>query len=185
MSPSLNRFWCFNTQPPEGGWVGISRSYRPLMTVSTHSRLKAAGCRKFCFSAIQPCFNTQPPEGGWPNVLGNVGSFFKPCFNTQPPEGGWAYAWYWGAAGSVSTHSRLKAAGKRGGVINHEIVVSTHSRLKAAGAIHAAGRAPLDVSTHSRLKAAGGNFRHLPIQFAVSTHSRLKAAGCCGYHPHG
>ena len=125
------------------------------MTVSTHSRLKAAGCRKFCFSAIQPCFNTQPPEGGWPNVLGNVGSFFKPCFNTQPPEGGWAYAWYWGAAGSVSTHSRLKAA----------------------GAIHAAGRAPLDVSTHSRLKAAGGNFRHLPIQFAVSTHSRLKAAG--------
>ena len=33
---------CFNTQPPEGGWLGDNPA-------------AAAGA----------CFNTQPPEGGW------------------------------------------------------------------------------------------------------------------------
>ena len=33
---------CFNTQPPEGGWVGLQRPYR-----------------------ANGGFNTQPPEGGW------------------------------------------------------------------------------------------------------------------------
>ena len=32
----------FNTQPPEGGWVGKGRFYGQRW-VSTHSRLKAAG----------------------------------------------------------------------------------------------------------------------------------------------
>ena len=33
---------CFNTQPPEGGWLNAENiSY--LLNVSTHSRLKAAG----------------------------------------------------------------------------------------------------------------------------------------------
>ena len=54
----------FNTQPPEGGWVGISRDFK-----------------------VTPSFNTQPPEGGWLRP-------FRCCttrrrFNTQPPEGGW------------------------------------------------------------------------------------------------
>ena len=34
---------CFNTQPPEGGWLFL---YSPETSYS-------------------PCFNTQPPEGGW------------------------------------------------------------------------------------------------------------------------
>ena len=34
---------CFNTQPPEGGWV------------NTNS-----------LSSLSIGFNTQPPEGGWP-----------------------------------------------------------------------------------------------------------------------
>ena len=55
---------CFNTQPPEGGWL----------------------CSFPCSTAL-PCFNTQPPEGGWGSV-GIVNSGI-PCFNTQPPEGGW------------------------------------------------------------------------------------------------
>ena len=45
---------CFNTQPPEGGWLtGL-----PF----------AASCR---------CFNTQPPEGGWPYRYHGNGDVFK------------------------------------------------------------------------------------------------------------
>ena len=33
----------FNTQPPEGGWVGQPHRAQPFYEVSTHSRLKAAG----------------------------------------------------------------------------------------------------------------------------------------------
>ena len=33
----------FNTQPPEGGWLPVEVDIE-LMPVSTHSRLKAAGC---------------------------------------------------------------------------------------------------------------------------------------------
>ena len=35
------------------------------MTVSTHSRLKAAGSAMSESGDLFPCFNTQPPEGGW------------------------------------------------------------------------------------------------------------------------
>ena len=41
-SPCKQRLFCFNTQPPEGGWM-----------VFSHDEL-------MIFS-----FNTQPPEGGW------------------------------------------------------------------------------------------------------------------------
>ena len=34
--------WCFNTQPPEGGW-GNKYTEKGLVMVSTHSRPKAAG----------------------------------------------------------------------------------------------------------------------------------------------
>ena len=33
----------FNTQPPEGGWAKAGNKHL-LLIVSTHSRLKAAGC---------------------------------------------------------------------------------------------------------------------------------------------
>ena len=55
----------FNTQPPEGGWVGV------------HAIIK-----------WQSSFNTQPPEGGWFGLSwSDRAKHF--CFNTQPPEGGW------------------------------------------------------------------------------------------------
>ena len=103
---------CFNTQPPEGGWLFL---YSPETSYS-------------------PCFNTQPPEGGWqpktplkfalarfqhtaargrlelwkdkagkrlivsthsrPRAAGTCSCYGFPrnvCFNTQPPEGGWIY----------------------------------------------------------------------------------------------
>ena len=79
-----------------------------MLTVSTHSRPKAAafnvlsGCfsnRRFntqppeggCFIWSKngkhwASFNTQPPEGGCSNQLAIEFAF--QCFNTQPPEGG-------------------------------------------------------------------------------------------------
>ena len=36
-------FQCFNTQPPEGGWLGYQETGLVEKGVSTHSRLKAAG----------------------------------------------------------------------------------------------------------------------------------------------
>ena len=55
---------CFNTQPPEGGWLSRVKPY-PL-----------------CGG-----FNTQPPEGGWISTVPRLRR--RRCFNTQPPEGGW------------------------------------------------------------------------------------------------
>ena len=58
--------FCFNTQPPEGGWLdSISAQF------------------------IHQCFNTQPPEGGWD--LPMYSAIVSSSFNTQPPEGGWRY----------------------------------------------------------------------------------------------
>ena len=55
--------------------------------------------------------------------------------------------------------------------------VSTHSRLKAAGRNPHLKGLTLEVSTHSRLKAAGASEYRKPTKGYVSTHSRLKAAG--------
>ena len=82
---------CFNTQPPEGGWIfGIifyswtmrfqhTAARRRLDAcsltlihtgrVSTHSRPKAAGTAPVLRAGQWTCFNTQPPEGGWSAVL--------------------------------------------------------------------------------------------------------------------
>ncbi len=55
--------------------------------------------------------------------------------------------------------------------------VSTHSRLKAAGTVNDKSVVAGKVSTHSRLKAAGLFGMYAPDPMLVSTHSRLKAAG--------
>ena len=78
---------CFNTQPPEGGWacsvvvnvlnikfqhtaarrrLALERIFAmETIEVSTHSRPKAAGARRYLLSVQSARFNTQPPEGGW------------------------------------------------------------------------------------------------------------------------
>ena len=57
----------FNSQPPEGGWVGFAIKH-----------------------AIEYSFNSQPPEGGWSfRYFGAAGGN---RFNSQPPEGGWIQA---------------------------------------------------------------------------------------------
>ena len=125
----------------------------PYITVSTHSRPKAAGCPKQQKQVSNQRFNTQPPEGGW--ALSNKGAKVGICFNTQPPEGGWPDNPTVPNKPKVSTHSRPKAAGlgflafcsllvfqhtaARRRLVNRELsgdfqfIVSTHSRPKAAG----------------------------------------------------
>ena len=61
--------------------------------------------------------------------------------------------------------------------VNASSSVSTHSRLKAAGPCPWADEEVGQVSTHSRLKAAGLFCFGFSFFFEVSTHSRLKAAG--------
>ena len=76
-------------------------------------------------------FNTQPPEGGWRITASRT---VNQCgFNTQPPEGGWINPAYGFDQRTVSTHSRLKAAGNGVSCRFTVFRVSTHSRLKAAG----------------------------------------------------
>ena len=103
-------YFSFNSQPPEGGWDGFG-AVRQSDAVSTHSRPKAAGCRRRKNHPRPARFNSQPPEGGWKTMLPN--SFAHLSFNSQPPEGGWVY--YDNQANpheAVSTHSRPKAAGQ-------------------------------------------------------------------------
>ena len=123
----------FNTQPPEGGWVGPNL-HCLASAVSTHSRLKAAGYWLLLTMTRIQGFNTQPPEGGWES--GHITGAERACFNTQPPEGGWIISQTNNDIFiTVSTHSRLKAAGEIWNALCHYTDVSTHSRLKAAGLI--------------------------------------------------
>ena len=98
----------FNSQPPEGGW-NASAIILPILSVSTHSRPKAAGVAIlyrslnlwFQLTAARRRldrnmgqhrhrfgFNSQPPEGGWFGLGVILGRAL--CFNSQPPEGGWS-----------------------------------------------------------------------------------------------
>ena len=78
-------FFCFNTQPPEGGcptiritkWCNKCFNTQPPeggCFIGSHKDSRWAG------------FNTQPPEGGCNLLCIHVELIY--CFNTQPPEGG-------------------------------------------------------------------------------------------------
>ena len=56
---------CFNTQPPEGGWLESQGYHYDESKVSTRSRPKAAGHPIGNKGGHIQGFNTQPPEGGW------------------------------------------------------------------------------------------------------------------------
>ena len=76
---------CFNTQPPEGGCYAAGKPLKGLI-VSTHSRPKAAACKR------------------------RKERFRLQSFNTQPPEGGCMRYAHFAPSHLVSTHSRPKAA---------------------------------------------------------------------------
>ena len=147
-----------------------------LAEVSTHSRPKAAGERYRKSPVDTDCFNTQPPEGGWAFKL--FCSQQGCCFNTQPPKGGWTIKINDdNTLTIVSTHSRLKAAGRLAVDDGRVSVVSTHSRLKAAGigGVYCSDRR---VSFNTQ-PPEGGWLKPFGVtaKITVSTHSRLKAAG--------
>ena len=115
-------------------------------------------------------FNTQPPEGGW--TATRCWQTLTGCFNTQPPEGGWTFTNPTNGGSSVSTHSRLKAAGFPPFDIASMTEVSTHSRLKAAGCCFGLFGFIRIVSTHSRLKAAG---KHTAAQMRATAFQHTAA----------
>ena len=123
-------------------------------SVSTHSRLKAAGRPPPPFEMADRRFNTQPPEGGW--IRGYTLKAGREGFNTQPPEGGWLH----------QLHRRHFVA-----------LVSTHSRLKAAG-LNLIEQIPTSLSFNTQPPEGGWFLLGLDDDGGgVSTHSRLKAAG--------
>ena len=99
-------------------------------------------------------------------------------FNTQPPKGGWLPQYIACASQLfVSTHSRLKAAGRITSLsITCKPCFNTQPP-KGGWAFIVSIRLFQLVSTHSRLKAAGLRRLNIPDKAVVSTHSRLKAAG--------
>ena len=82
-------FSCFNTQPPEGGWLQylVSQRKKSLFQHTAARRRLVMGLPRSPNVVMR--FNTQPPEGGWTvrRRLLHTGR----RFNTQPPEGGWMY----------------------------------------------------------------------------------------------
>ena len=102
--------WRFNTQPPEGGWGFSGGDEAGCNGFNTQPPEGGWFCRSSigCFNSS---FNTQPPEGGWYRAGADYRSLKS--FNTQPPEGGWDPDYRLeGLQWAVSTHSRLKAAGR-------------------------------------------------------------------------
>ena len=122
-------------------------------------------------------------------------------FNTQPPEGGWAHeSGLWSVDAIVSTHSRLKAAGRvhetenfvmfgfntqppEGGWVPALLIPPSwrgfNTQPPEGGWLEPGEIVVFEnlVSTHSRLKAAGYSRESDYFATYVSTHSRLKAAG--------
>ena len=98
----------FNTQPPEGGWMGRLVDLE-IISVFQHTAARRRLGRPSEIIDIAVLFQHTAAR----RRLGLIHSDLSPLrrFNTQPPEGGWSD----GAGGvyefEVSTHSRPKAAG--------------------------------------------------------------------------
>ena len=122
----------FNSQPPEGGWVWVQNLNHPLVQFQLTAARRRLDLVCFADKFVIAGFNSQPPEGGWsPTGYPNLP---VDGFNSQPPEGGWRSAeCIKPTQQPVSTHSRPKAAGGRLCCLWLCHTVSTHSRPKAAG----------------------------------------------------
>ena len=188
--------FCFNTQPPEGGWL-----------------LKRLSSDTTC------SFNTQPPEGGWGSLspFSRIRRGFQHTAARRRLANFFFDFWFHLSFQHTAARRRLVIITRP---LVSTIAVSTHSRPKAAGQAdyistllglfqHTAARRRLDhslrfapvhdcfntqppeggwleqipflsalsVSTHSRPKAAGYTHRSKTPTRRVSTHSRPKAAG--------
>ena len=145
---------CFNTQPPEGGWIVVAVGTVLAVTVSTHSRPKAAGARQPAQSGSDRSFNTQPPEGGW-ELVEETGLKRK-MFQHTAARRRLGTASAFSAALTVSTHSRPKAAGMNRAMSSCCSVGFQHTAARRRlESLIVLNRSKVIVSTHSRPKAAG------------------------------
>ena len=123
---------CFNTQPPEGGWVN-NQHFKGFKNVSTHSRPKAAGKAvlysisiiRFQHTAARRRLVDEATEDKLRKLFQHTAARRRLGNNTFKELN----------HGIVSTHSRPKAAGDYQAAALHYLCVSTHSRPKAAGGI--------------------------------------------------
>ena len=128
----LNLAWfCFNTQPPEGGWGSNSFPSNAHVCVSTHSHPKVAG-----------------DHNGSINIDGKVST------HSHPKVAGKAYLSH-RVYPRVSTHSHPKVAGTGRRIHIYIHTVSTHSHPKVAGWEDYINHREKVVSTHSHPKVAG------------------------------
>ena len=81
---------CFNTQPPEGGWVTPTDSMSKNCCFNTQPPEGGWVVTRFLINFFDCRFNTQPPEGGW--FIWELEFWVSRGFNTQPPEGGWRHS---------------------------------------------------------------------------------------------
>ena len=189
--------WCFNTQPPEGGWRwthAVTANTWPFQHTAARRRLASVPAGAWLVKPFQHTAARRRLGGGMgvaaififvsthsrPKAAGVSSSSPTAAasgFNTQPPEGGWAGATQSRRHRLVSTHSRPKAAGIAicGGsscLSEFQHTAARRRLLFASGFL----LVRLPVSTHSRPKAAAvlGGARNPCVD--VSTHSRPKAA---------
>ena len=131
----ISRKLCFNTQPPEGGWLNPIQMAK-LLILFQHT---AARRRLDDFNINETLYMQFQHTAARRRLVALLGQ-------DQTTD-------------KVSTHSRPKAAGftRIGTRLMRE--VSTHSRPKAAGVAVAVKMERQAVSTHSRPKAAGPIYR--------------------------
>ena len=167
---------CFNSQPPEGGWLSAPYCLNPSR-VSTHSRPKAAGHERPRAPARRCSFNSQPPEGGW--VTNKPPSTAPKPFQLTAARRRLACARSLIIAlAVVSTHSRPKAAGMdKIKLTPKQEFQLTAARRRLAGAKGADGLPGKFQLTAARRRLDKHNAEDVDSDM-VSTHSRPKAAGC-------
>ena len=101
--------YCFNTQPPEGGWLAINPTCGTIVKVSTHSRPKAAGfSAEWAQSITVVSTHSRPKAAGvkWRRAKYDI-LFQHTAARRRLGISESAYR----RMGRVSTHSRPKAAG--------------------------------------------------------------------------
>ena len=64
---------CFNTQPPEGGWLGGLACKHVIRVMFQHAAARRRLDTKRRTKCQTQSFNTQPPEGGWTGKGGLAG----------------------------------------------------------------------------------------------------------------
>ena len=169
---------CFNTQPPEGGWVLKLFGERFNLRVSTHSRPKAAGLRHFLLRCrLRVSTHSRPKAAGFSDGLCLA---LRRRFNTQPPEGGW----------DVDGVDRLHQLAFQHTAARRRLAIPPLIMLPMLLFQHTAARRRLEFCQGDGDEDGGFNTQppeggwapRLLLQSIaiVSTHSRPKAAGFKG-----